>query len=254
MNNMKFDFSGMTAFIFGGAGGIGSAIAEAIGSRGGKICLFDIVDQSLKNVKENLDGQGFWVRTYLTDITNHRSVMESVESALEEAGNVDILVNSASVISRKPFFDLSPEEWQKTMSINLNGTFNACSVVGRIMLEKGYGRIVNFSSQNSSGALNNADYSASKAGIDSLTRSLAVEFREKSVNVTVNAISPPPTITNLWKEGRSKEQIESALEKGTVFESHELMDIIMFLCSGESEPISGQIINHKANLFRVPNK
>lgn len=254
MSSIKFDFTDEVCFVFGGAGGIGREIARALGSRGGKVCLFDINSDLLAQVREELENSGIWTRTYLTDITSYDSVLESATNALSEAGKVDILVNGASIITRKSVFELSFQEWLKTMSINLNGTFLACSVVGKMMLEKGYGRIVNFSSQNSSGALNNADYSASKSGIDSLTRSLSVEFREKNKDITVNAVSPPPTITELWKKGRTEEQIKAAIDKGSVFRPDEMMDVVLFLCSRESGSISGQIMSHKANLFRVPNK
>ena len=254
MRSLNFDFLGRVAFIFGGAGGIGKEIASAIGSRGGKICLFDINSELLSRAREELEGSGIWVRTYVTDITSYESVQESTSRALKESEKIDILVNGASIITRKSVFELSFKEWLMTISINLNGTFLACSILGKVMLENGYGRILNFSSQNSSGAMNNADYSASKAGIDSLTRSLAVEFREKNKDITVNAISPPPTITELWKKGRTEEQISAAINNGSVFRTDEMINVILFLCSEESGSISGQILSHKANLFRVPNR
>lgn len=254
MDNTKFDFSNEVSFLFGGAGGIGREIAKALGTRGAKVCLFDINSTLLAQAKEELEASGIWVRTYMTDITDYDSVLESAKKAFQETGRVDILVNGASIITRKSVFDLTHQEWLRAMSINLNGTFFASTVVGKMMLESGYGRIINFSSQNSAGALNNADYSASKAGIDSLTRSLAVEFREKKVDVTVNAVSPPPTITELWKKGRTEEQIRTAVENGSVFGTDEMIGVILFLCSRESGSISGQILNHRANLFRVPNR
>lgn len=251
---MDFDFSGSTAFIFGGAGGIPREIARAIGTRGGKIFLFDVNETALAAAEKGLTDLGISVRTYRTDITDEASVTGSVNKAMKEAGHVDILINGASIITRKSVFDLTFPEWLRAMSINLNGTVLASMVVGGIMLKQGYGRIMNFSSQNASGALHNADYSASKAGIESFTRSLAVEFRERNVDVTVNAVSPPPTITDLWKKGRTEEQIAQALERGSVFQPDEMLGTIMFLCSKESGSISGQVLSHRANLFRVPNR
>lgn len=252
--NTSFDFSGNIAFIFGGAGGIGREIARSIGSRGGIIHLFDISRDGLLIAERELTKSGVSVHTHVTDITKYESVSQRVDEAISISGRVDILVSGASIITRKSVFELSYEEWLRTLAINLDGTFLACSIVGKIMLTQGYGRIMTFSSQNSSGAINNADYSASKAGVDSLTRSMAAEFRERGKDVTINAISPPPTITELWKKGRNEHQVKTAVEKGTVFGPDEMMDVIMFLCSRESCTISGQIISHRANLFRVPNR
>lgn len=251
---MNFDFSENVAFIFGGAGGIPAEIAMSLGKRGAELCLFDINLEALERTSNKLEKEHIKVKTYVTDLTDEESIKKSVDKAMNESGKVDILINGASVITRKPIFDLSPHEWNKTLAINLTGTYLTCRLVGKIMAQRGYGRIMNFTSQNSSGARNNADYAVSKAGIESLTRSLAVELRELDVDVTVNAISPPPTITELWKRGRSEDQINTALEQKTVFETGEMTRVILFLCSKESGSISGNILTHKHNLFRVPNR
>lgn len=252
--NITYDFSGNIVAIFGGAGFISHEIALGFGKRNAKILLFDLFEEPLRKQVERLRESGISVESYTTDVTKFQSVKENVEKAVKEFGKIDVLINTASIVTRKPFLDISESEWLNIIGVNLTGTFFTCNIVGKIMAEQGFGRIINFSSQNSSGAKNNADYAASKAGIDSLTRSLAVELREAGKDVTVNAVIPPPTVSPIWKKGRTEEQIRKAIENKLVFESSELVDLVMFLSSKEAFSISGQILAHKYNLFRVPNQ
>ena len=252
--NIKYDFTGNVVAIFGGAGSISHEIATAFGRSNARILLFDLFEEALKKEADELTSEGISVSTYVSDVTQYQSVRDSVENAMKDAGKIDVLINAASVVTRKPFFEISDRDWSRTINVNLTGTFLTCNLVGKLMADHGYGRIINFSSQNSMGAKNNADYAASKAGIDSITRSLAVELREEGKDVTVNAIIPPPTVSAIWKKGRTEEQISNAIRNKLVFESSELIDLVMFLSSREAFSISGQVISHKANLFRVPNR
>ena len=171
MNDKLLDFTGKVVFLTGGGGEIGSRTAELFLQRGAKIVSTDIdvpplddrVDFDVNPVKINLD------------ITNHQSVQQLVSRTVENCGRIDIVVNAAGVLNIKPFLEISEQDWDRTFAVNAKGMFFVCQEALKQMIEQKDGCFVNFASISGKvgGVLAGADYSASKAAVICLTKSLA---------------------------------------------------------------------------------
>jgi NAD(P)-dependent dehydrogenase (short-subunit alcohol dehydrogenase family) len=166
-------------------------------------------------------------------------------SSLQHFAKIDILVNSAGIIKRTPTLTMPEEEWADILNTNLTGTLRACQVFGKHMLERGYGRIVNLTSLNSFVALSEvAAYAASKSGVASLTRSLAVEWSKQGV--TVNAIAPGVFRTALNTDlldntGRGQELLMRT-PIGRFGRTEELVGAAVYLCSDAASFVTGQTL------------
>ncbi|MGC8505467.1 MAG: SDR family NAD(P)-dependent oxidoreductase [Thermoplasmata archaeon] len=252
--NIKFDFNDISVAVIGGASGIGREVCFQFGIRGADIGILDINRNGAKEILERLEKNSVRSQYFYTDVTSHESLKDSLDGFVSTFQKIDVMIYTASIINRKPFLELTADQIERLFEINLHGPMKAARLALGHMITEGYGRIVLFSSANSSGAKNNSDYAASKAALDSFTRSLSVEIRDMQRDITINSVVPPPTLTDLWSNGRTQSQIEQAIKNGEVYTTEEMISTIMFLSSRESGPISGQIISHKANLLRIPNK
>jgi NAD(P)-dependent dehydrogenase (short-subunit alcohol dehydrogenase family) len=191
------DLTDKTAVVVGGTSGIGRAIALGLAHAGADVIATGRRLEQVKAIAAEIEAVGCRSLS-LTLNVNERASLENLLSAVLEAfGKVDILVNSAGRIKRGPTIDFSESDWHEILDTNLMGVFRACQVFGRHMLQRGNGRVINITSLNAFVALHEvAAYAASKAAVQSLTRSLAVEWA--SHGVCVNAIAPGvfPTALN----------------------------------------------------------
>jgi NAD(P)-dependent dehydrogenase (short-subunit alcohol dehydrogenase family) len=183
------DLSGRTAVVIGGTTGIGRALTQGLAQAGADVVPTsrrrEVVDQAAALV----EAAGRRTLRVTTDVGDEASIASLLAAAIGEFGKVDILVNCAGRTKRTPTLDLTDEEWNDILETNLTGTMRACRLFGRHMVERRYGRIINIASLASFVSLMEvAAYSASKAAVASLTKSLAVEWSQ--FGVMVNAIAP----------------------------------------------------------------
>ena len=194
-----FSLKGRKAVVTGGGGGIGSAIAFGFAEFGADVALLDLNITSIEVVKSKLEAK-FPVKVLAirADICDLKQVETAIKRIISEFGHIDILVNCHGVRQWSPAEEMDEKDWDKMLNVNLKGVFLTCQVVGRHMINRRYGKIVNIASM--SGKIVNKPqpqlhYNASKAGVIMLTKSLAAEWAKHNINV--NSVSPGYTLTPL---------------------------------------------------------
>ena len=200
-NELQYDLSGRVAIVTGGLSGIGAAIVEALRTAGANVSTWDLAAPATVN-----DG------CYRVDVSDASSVEQAAAAILDQYGSVDIVVNNAGIAgSTGPVETYDPAEWQQILAINLTGTFNVCRRLVPALKANGYGRIVNIASlAGKEGTPNAAAYSASKAGVIALTKSLGKELA--GTGVLVNAIAPAAVQTALLDQ-MSVEHVATMIAK-----------------------------------------
>jgi len=199
------------ALITGAAAGIGKAIALAYLDQGARVVLVDR-NPEIQTIAAEMGGTSSRAIGIVADLTQPTSLGAAVKEAIASFGLIDILVNSAGVVELEPAETLSEANWDKTISINLKSVFLMCQAVGQHMLERGSGRIINLASQAGLVALDqHLAYCASKAGVISLTKGLALEWSPRGINV--NAISPTVVLTELGRKAWAGEIGEAMKQK-----------------------------------------
>jgi NAD(P)-dependent dehydrogenase (short-subunit alcohol dehydrogenase family) len=190
------DLNGRVAVVIGGTSGIGRAIALGLADAGADVVSTGRRAEQVDQVAGEIEARGRKTLRKPTDQADRAQIEHLLATCIEQFGKVDILVNSAGKIKRSPTLTLAEAEWQDILDTNLTGMLRCCQVFGAHMIDQQYGRIINIASLNSYVALNEvAAYAASKAGVLSLTRSLAVEWSKHGVNV--NGIAPGVFRTDL---------------------------------------------------------
>jgi NAD(P)-dependent dehydrogenase (short-subunit alcohol dehydrogenase family) len=184
-----FSLEGKTAVVIGGTSGIGRILSLGLADAGADVIASGRRQEQVDETATEIERLGRHTLRLYSDVRNRASLEELLAASLQRFGKVDILINCAGIIKRMPTLTMPEAEWADILNTNLTGTLRACQIFGKHMLERGYGRIVNIASLNSFVALTEvAAYAASKSGVVSLTRSLAVEWSKKGV--AVNAIAP----------------------------------------------------------------
>ncbi len=224
------DLHGKIAVITGGAKGIGAATARMLERAGAHVTVFDV---------EEIDG-------FRVDVTSEPAVEAAFARVAERSGGVDILVNNAGRVARKPAIELSVEEWQKVMDLNLTATFSCSRTAHPYMKARGGGAIVNLASIMglSGGLFPNASYQASKGGVVNLTRALALEWAAD--NIRVNAVAPTFVNTELTEQIFSNpEKLNTVMEHtplGRLPEADDVAAAILYLCSDAARCVTGIVL------------
>jgi NAD(P)-dependent dehydrogenase (short-subunit alcohol dehydrogenase family) len=239
MADNGFSLNDRVAVVTGGGRSLGLEISRTLRNAGAEVVVAEIDPGIGADAAEELDGT--FVRT---DVTDPDSVREMVQTVLDEHGRIDVLVNNAGIAHNVPSEEATDEDWRRVMSVNLDGVFWCCREAGKAMLERGSGAIVNIASM--SGMVSNypqpqASYSAAKAGVIVLTKSLAGEWARRGVRV--NSVSPGYIRTNMTAGGmENNEWYKIWLEMtplGRVAEPTEIAPAVLYLASDASTYTTG---------------
>jgi 3-oxoacyl-[acyl-carrier protein] reductase len=232
------------AIVTGGARGIGGAIAVAFAGEGADVVIADRLGEDVaRPVLDAIARAGRRALFVGTDISDETSVSAMVDRAYDEFGEIDVLVNNAGTFSQVFLHELSVQEWDRVMGVNLRGCFLCTRMVLPRMLERGRGKVINVASQlGQIGGTEMVHYSASKAGVIGFTKALAREVSTKGIHV--NAIAPGPILTDMMAEETEEwaAQKLSELPIGRFGEVHEVAPTAVFLASDESSYYVGQTL------------
>lgn len=240
----QIDLNGRVAIVTGGARGLGFAVAERFLASGAAVALWDIDAQRLGQAAEQLAGHGR-VSVHALDLSDEAAVATATAATLAAHGRIDILVNNAGITGGNgPTWELDPAVWRQVVEINLVAPFLTCRAVVPHLLANGYGRIVNVASvAGKEGNPNASHYSASKAGLIGLTKSLGKELATK--NVLVNAITPAVAKTEIVHQMK-QEHIDYMLGKipmGRFLQPAEVAALIAWLASEDCSFTTGAVID-----------
>ena len=241
----KLDLSGRVAVVIGGTSGIGRAIAHGLAEAGSDVVCSSRREEQVDAAAAEIEGFGRRTIRCTSDVADRDSLRTLLDESVAALGKVDILVNCAGITKRTPTLDLSDEEWDSIMETNLTGTLRGCQVFGRHMIANGYGRIINIASLSTFVALYEvAAYAASKAAVASLTKSLAVEWAKKGVNV--NAIAPgvfrTALNTKLLDETPRGQEFLTRTPMGRFGNVEELAGAAVFLASDAASFVTGEVL------------
>src|SRR5262245_17523927 len=238
------DLNGKTAVVTGAARGIGCAIVERFLGSGAACSLWDRDAEALAGTAKSLSGKGR-VHTATVDVTEANSVQTAAQATLEAFGRVDILVNNAGIAgASKPTWELAPAEWQQVLQIDLFGVYLCCHALVPAMRERGYGRIVNISSiAGKEGNPNASHYSAAKAGVIVLTKSLGKELAKSGV--IVNCITPAVIETDILKQITQHhiDYMRSKIPMDRFGSKEEAAALVAWLCSDECSFSTGAVFD-----------
>jgi 3-oxoacyl-[acyl-carrier protein] reductase len=246
--NNRFDLDGRTVIITGGGKGIGKVYAEEFARAGARVVTADIDGAAAKSVAESIRAEGLQALGLATDIADAGATEAMAKAALDQFGSIDVLVNNASLMSVLPrgsWLEISVDDWDRVMAVNLRGMFLSCRAVFPAMKAQQHGKIVNISSSRVwEGTPNRLHYTTSKAGVIGFTRALAHEVGE--FGITVNAVTPGNTMSETQVQSSSDNYLAMriagrALARAQVPE--DLVGTVMFLASRASDFMTGQTIN-----------
>jgi 3-oxoacyl-[acyl-carrier protein] reductase len=242
---MEAEFKNKVILVTGGSRGIGRAIALAFAERGGSVAILyeknhDAASQTLEEIKaRKVPGMALGC-----DVRSWESVIDSVAKIGQEMGGVDILINSAGVVRDSLLASMPVEDWLAVIDANLTGAFYCMRAVIEGMLSKRWGRVINVSSiSGNRGGKGQANYAASKAGLNALTRAAALELAAK--NITVNAVAPGMVVTDMSStvRGLAGDGLKKAIPMRRFAAPEDVVGIVLFLASEAASYVTAQVID-----------
>lgn len=240
----KLSLKGRVALVTGASKGLGRSIAIGLAEAGASVALLSRTRVDLEKVASEIRAIGEQALVVPADVTRPAQVATVVDEVVTRLGGLDILVHSAGGSLRKPVLDLTDDEWDRVIASNLTSTFVMCRAVGRVMLKREGGSIINISSSAGlRGRPMNAPYSAAKAGVINLSRALAMEWARK---VRVNVLAPGRFLTPLTESEMNDQEQYAAFVKqvplGRIGQPDELKEIAVWLASDASSFMTGSVL------------
>lgn len=236
--DFNFPLAGRVALVTGAASGIGAAISTAFAGKGVRLALCDLDAAGAQDMAARLGGDA---RAFGCDVTDTASVDSSVAAVTDAFGRIDILVNSAGIVELAPAEDIATEVWQRTLDVNLTGSFLMAQAVARVMIAQGGGKIVNLASQAGSVAIEgHIAYCAAKFGVIGMTKTMALEWGRHGI--CVNSISPTVVLTDLGRKawaGPKGDAMKAQIPTGRFAEPDEIAAAAVFLASDGADMING---------------
>lgn len=239
--------SGKKALVTGGSRGIGEAISIMLARAGADVALIYRKERkSAERVALRIGRMGRKALAVRADVEKYGDCLSAVGEIMRKFGRIDILINNAGIWESGEIGKMSPDQWHRTIGINLGGTFNMCNVVVPLMKKKKYGRIVNIASTaGQRGEPFYSHYAASKGGIISFTKSIAAELIKSGI--WVNCVAPGWVKTEMvsgeYKNMKKRREILRAIPRGTIGNPEEIAGPVIFLSSSLSDNIVGEILN-----------
>ena len=245
MVNLK----GKKVLVTGASGGIGKAIAIELSSNGADLCLTGRNKSELESLQKLIGGN---CQIIISDLSKSEGIDELANSAQEKMGQIDILINNAGITRDNLFMRMSEEDWNEVINVNLNSIFKLTKHLIKGMIKRRYGRIINITSViGVAGGAGQSNYSASKAGIIAMSKSLAQEVGSRSV--TVNSIAPGFIETNMTAELNDdrKEEILNSISLGRLGKPDDIAGAVCFLASDKASYITGQTIHINGGMLMI---
>ncbi len=238
------NFENKTAVITGGSRGIGLAIAKKLASNGANIAILYVGDESEGiNAKNELLEYGTKVEQYFCDVSDFEASKEVIDKVIEEFGGIDFLINNAGITRDKLVLNMDEKDFDAVINVNLKGTFNMIKHTYKHFMKKRFGRIVSTSSiVGLNGNAGQANYSASKAGIIGLTKSVAKELAGRCV--TVNAVAPGYIGTDMTNalSDKVKDAMKAQIPAKRIGTPEDVANVVAFLCSDDAAYVTGEVI------------
>lgn len=239
------------AAITGGGSGIGKAVAELFAQEGASVAVLDISLEHAQKVVQGILSAGRRAIALRVDITDRDDVKAALSAVYDELGSLDILVNCAGILHTKQIEDITVDDWDTMMSVNLKGTFLMNQSVLPYMEQKGYGRIINFASNSGrdGGISCGLDYAASKAGVIGFTRGLAK--RVASTGITCNCIAPGTTQSDMLANFSAEQLFEARkhIPVGKLGSPEHIARLACFVASDEAEFMTGAVLDMNGGMF-----